>query len=258
MNDEQAPGGYADLPPPVQVSLYTFSEQACPYLPGRASQSRGLYVERLPGDVYHAFMNAGFRRSGKLIYQPVCHGCFGCQSLRVMVDAFSPSKSQRRCLRRNADLAVTMAPPIADDEKFDLYNRYVAQWHGRQSQTEDREGFESFLYDSPVQSVEFCYRSQGRLIAVGICDISTQSLSSVYFYFDPDESKRGLGTFGALREIAAAKRLGIPHYYLGYWVKGCGSMEYKAAFRPAEILGRDGVWREQVRSGPDHLPGPSK
>ena len=69
------------------------------------------------------------------------------------------------------------------------------------------------------------------------------SLSSVYFYYDPDEARRGLGTFGALHEIESAAREGIPYYYLGYWVAGCGAMEYKAGFRPNEVLCGDGVWR---------------
>jgi len=34
-----------------------------------------------------------------------------------------------------------------------------------------------------------------------------------------------------------------PHYDLGYWVTGCGTMQYKSNFRPFELLGTDGVWR---------------
>jgi arginine-tRNA-protein transferase len=78
---------------------------------------------------------------------------------------------------------------------------------------------------------------------VGICDVCNDSFSSVYFYHDPAEAKRGLGTFGALYEIEEARRMGIPHYYLGYWVDGCPTMHYKNAFRPNEVLHPDGVWR---------------
>ena len=130
------------------------------------------------------------------------------------------------------------------DEKFALYERYQLEWHGK-ADGEDRESFESFLYDSPVETVEFCYRDQvGRLVAVGICDVSPTSVSSVYFYHEPAEAKRSLGTFGVLHEIEWARSLGMPFYYLGYWVVGCGAMEYKASFRPCEILEPDGKWRE--------------
>lgn len=218
----------------------------CSYLPGRRSVSRAFMAGSMPGEVYQRFMDAGFRRSGKLVYQPVCPGCRACVPLRVPVSTFSPSKSQRRCWRRNQDLIVTSGAPTATDEKFDLYGRYATEWHGKTGGDDDSgwNAFESFLYDSPVDTVEFCYRdATGRLLAIGICDACPSSLSSVYFYHDPAESRRGLGTFGALYEIESARRWGMPHYYLGYWVAGCGAMEYKANFRPCEGLDPDGAWR---------------
>ena len=235
---------YPAQPPPVRVSLATVGDQACAYLPGRVSESRAAWADALPAGLYHRFMDAGFRRSGKVLYQPACRGCRECRPIRVPVATFQPSKSQRRCRRRNDDLALSLADPAATDEKFDLYMRYVAGRFGKAADDEKRETFESFLYDSPVDTVEFTYRDPaGRLLAVGICDVCRQSLSSVYFYYDPAAARRGLGTFGAVREIEAAAAMGIPHYYLGYWVPGCDTMHYKADFRPYELLGTDGVWR---------------
>jgi arginine-tRNA-protein transferase len=242
---------YPSHPPPVKVPLMVFPDHPCSYLRGRLATSRGFVVGEMPGAVYHRFMNAGFRRSGKLVYQPVCRGCRMCMPLRVPVASFQPSKSQRRACRRNRDLNVGVDLPAATEEKFELYRRYTSQWHGK-SPAEDGEGadggwetFESFLYDSPVDTVEFCYRDPaGRLLAVGICDICPDSLSSVYFYFDPAAAQRSLGTFGAVYEIGFARDQRIPSYYLGYWVSGCAAMQYKANFRPCEILHPDGVWRQ--------------
>jgi arginine-tRNA-protein transferase len=188
-------------------------------------------------------MDAGFRRSGKVVYQPVCPGCRQCVPLRVPVASFTPSKSQRRAWRRNQDLTVTIAPPEPTLEKHDLYERYRRDWHGS-ADPPSWEQFVSFLYDSPTQTLEFSYRDgAGHLLGIGICDLSPKSLSSVYFYFDPAQSGRALGTFSALYEIDWARRAGIPHYYLGYWVAGCTAMAYKNTFRPCELLGTDGVWR---------------
>ncbi len=80
-----------------------------------------------------------------------------------------------------------------------------------------------------------------------------QSLSSVYFYHDPEEHRRGLGTFGGLYEIESARALDIPHYYLGYWIAGCNTMQYKANFRPCEVLHPDGVWRELSADDAGHV-----
>jgi arginine-tRNA-protein transferase len=210
------------------------------------ARTRAFYAERMPGELYHRFMDAGFRRSGRVVYQPVCPGCRACQPIRVPVGGFRPSKSQRRCERRNADLAVTVGRPVATDEKFDLYRRYVTEWHNTVEEP-TREEFESFLYASPVETIEFCYRDPaGTLLAVGICDVCRESISSVYLYHDPIHRKRGLGVFAALKEIEFARHTGISYYYLGYWVEGCRTMHYKADYRPHEILHPDGVWRPGV------------
>lgn len=232
------------LPPPVRVPLTTVPEHECPYLPGRTAQTRAFSAPVFPAELYHRFMDCGFRRAGCIFYQPACPDCRACQPLRVPVDRFAPSKSQRRCRRRNADLTIAKGSPEPTREKFALYHRYVTSRHKGPMGDDDPETFESFLYRSPVDSVEMCYRdSAGNLLAVGICDVCSLSLSSVYFYFDPAESWRGLGTFGALMEIELAAELGIPHYYLGFWIYGCRTMQYKSSFRPCELLQPDGTWQ---------------
>jgi len=234
------------LAPPVEVRLVSAGEHVCPYLPDRVANNRAFLAERIDPEIYHAFMDAGFRRSGRVVYQPSCPACRECVPIRVPVATFQPSKSQRRCLRRNDDLSLEVTPAKPSEEKFDLYRRYVLERHRTEERPEepDRESFVSFLYDSPVDTLEFAYRdAAGKLLAVGICDASRLSLSSVYFYFDPEESKRSLGTFGVLREIGFAREAGIPYYYLGYWIEPCRSMRYKAEFRPFELLHPDGQWR---------------
>jgi arginyl-tRNA--protein-N-Asp/Glu arginylyltransferase len=45
-----------------------------------------------------------------------------------------------------------------------------------------------------------------------------------------------------LVEIERARALLVPYLYLGYWVPGSPTMDYKRRFRPFEVLGADG-WR---------------
>lgn len=236
---------YPTLPAPVEIPLAVLPNHPCPYLEGRTARDRAIWAESIPAEVYESFMNAGFRRSGKLLYQPVCTGCRACVPIRILVDQFRPDKSQRRCRKRNSDLIVSHGPPKSSDAKFELYCKYIRLWHGR-AETENREAFESFLYDSPLSStIEFEYRdATSRLLAVGICDLCPMCLSSVYFYFDPSESRRSPGSFGVLHEISFAATRMLPFYYLGYRVLGCRSMEYKSEYRPHELLDTDGVWRQ--------------
>lgn len=240
---------YPALPPPTRIPLTIVPEHSCPYRPERQAETRAFAAAQFPGELYHRLMDANFRRSGCVFYQPICRGCRACMQIRIPVARFAESKSQRRCWRRNQDLSISAGNPQATDEKFDLYSRYLTQRHDG-LMPDERASFEAFLYDSPVDTLEICYRDTGgRLVAVGICDVCSKSLSSVYLYFDPDQSRRGLGTFGALYEIHLARQLGIPYYYLGYWIQGCRTMQYKANFRPCEVLHADGVWRELVNPG---------
>lgn len=205
---------------------------------------RAFRIQQLSGEIYHDFMDAGFRRSGNIIYQPICSNCQMCVPIRVPVDRFMPTKSQRRSLKRNADLTVTVGQPQVTQEKIAPYQRYISIWHGT-VEADDSNSLEQFLYQSPVKTLEFCYRtSEQKLIGVGIADVCARSFSSVYFYFDPDERARGIGTFSALHEMQFCQKMAIPFYYLGYWVNGCDKMQYKSSFQPAEYLRDDGVWTE--------------
>lgn len=234
---------YPGLPVPLEIPVSTAPPQPCPYLPGRTAVSRGFGCQVVPGWAYQLLMDAGFRRSGRVFYQPICPGCRACVAVRVPVAGFLVSKGQRRVEARNGDLRLELGPPVLTDEKHALYRAYLEARHDGQMGVERGE-FEDFLYRSPTDTVEVCYRAgDGRLLAVGICDRTPLALSSVYFYFDPEENRRSLGIFGMLAEVRLACSLRLPYYYPGFWVEGCPKMAYKARLRPLEFLGTDGTWR---------------
>jgi len=216
-----------------------------------ATNEFGVFSTMAPG-LYQSLMDAGFRRSGTIVYRPTCEGCRECVPIRVPVNAFSPSRSQRRVRRRNADVAVEISRPSLDDEKWRVYSAYQNEQHdGKMG--DDRADLEEFLYQSPTDTWEMTYRVAGRIVAVGIVDACPVSLSSVYFFFDPAEGRRSPGVFGAMEEIEECRRRGLAHWYIGYYVRECRQMSYKAQFRPCELLGPDGVWRrmgESPRSRP--------
>jgi arginine-tRNA-protein transferase len=81
---------------------------------------------------------------------------------------------------------------------------------------------------------------QGRLVGVALTDVLHDGLSMIYSFFDPDFGPRSLGTFMILEHLDRARRLGLAHVYLGYWVMGSSKMDYKARFLPQERLLRDG------------------
>ena len=84
------------------------------------------------------------------------------------------------------------------------------------------------------------------MVGVGYVDRLPAGLSAIYFFHDPDERQRSLGTYNVLSVLRKAAEWNLPHVYLGYYVEGCRSLEYKTRFRPNEVLGGDGAWRAVV------------
>ncbi|MBX9583245.1 MAG: arginyltransferase [Gemmataceae bacterium] len=229
-------------------SLYTFDTPPgpCSYLPGRASSLRYEYVRTLTPAEYQDRLLAGWRRFGHALFRPVCPSCRACQSLRVPVATFRPDRSQRRAWAANADLELTIGGPSVTEEKLDLYDRFHAAQAGRVGWTDhgpkDPAEYAGSFVANPLPAEEWQYRLGGRLVGVGYVDVVPAGLSAVYFFHDPDERKRSLGTFNVLSVIGSAAARGLPHVYLGYYVEGCRSLAYKARFRPNEVLGPDGEW----------------
>jgi arginyl-tRNA--protein-N-Asp/Glu arginylyltransferase len=231
-------------------TLFTFVSppDRCGYLPDRDWQLRYDVVGDLTPAEYATRLKAGWRRFGYSLFRPECSGCRACQSLRVDVPRFRPDRSQKRAWARNAeDIRVVVGRPAVSDEKLRLYDRYHAfqtdakGWPGHEPEN-PIDYVESFV-ENPFPTQEWCYYLGDRLVGVGYVDGLPDGLSAIYFYYDPDERDRSLGTFNVLSVIRAALDQNIPHVYLGFFVKGCRSLEYKARFRPNQALHSDGDWR---------------
>jgi arginine-tRNA-protein transferase len=219
----------------------------CPYLDGRtAVLPLRWYPQDVDPDTFDEMLSHADRRIGRHMYRPRCPSCTECKGIRIPVEDFAPRRSQRKVWNRNKDLRVTVGPPVVDKTRLDLFNRHKLERDLASRTTSDRE-YAGWLVRSCVRTVETRYWAGDKLVGVGIVDVGRTSASSVYFYFDPDESKRSLGVFSVMAEVRWAKQLGLNWYYLGLYVKGCGHLNYKAHYEPHERL-EDGRW---VRYGED-------
>lgn len=224
----------------MQLSLYAADHGACPYLPDRRWVTQSFQLSTMPASAYEALLGGGWRRSGDVFYRNQCPGCRCCIPIRVPLAGFAPSRSQRRTVRRNADVAVQPDGPADDPEVFHLYGRYVRARHDPGDPAGFDE-FERFLLRSPVESRLMRYTIDGRLVGAGWVDVLPDGLSSVYFVFDPAEGRRSLGTFSIMKEIEHARDLGKQWLYLGFYVPGSSKMAYKGAFHPREFA-VDEMW----------------
>ncbi len=226
----------------LPLPLVRSAPHECPYLAGQVARELVAIAEHVDARTYQRMMDFGFRRAGTVFYRPTCPSCQACVPIRVPVAQFRPSRSQRRVHRRNADVAVRVGPLRVDEERMQLFARYQ-HWRHESHLTGDRREFVRFLGISPVRSIEMSYWLGSRLVGVGVLDVCPHSLSSVYFYSEPELAGRSLGVFSGLCEIEECRRRGLPRWYVGFYIRGCSKMEYKARFEPYELLGADGVWR---------------
>lgn len=233
-----------------QVLVYD-GFQVCPYLPGRVARLP-LYrqVTRLNGPEADERFARAERRVGRTLYAPTCPSCTECKGIRVVVDAFEPSRSQRRVARRWAALGerarieldhVTVTP-----EKLAMFNRHKRERGLQEADDEPmtRAGYLGWLAHSCFETREMRYFLDERLVAVGIIDLGKTAISSVYFYFEPSRevSRLSPGVFSVLQEVALCRQTGRTHHYLGLWVRECARLSYKASYHPHERL-EGGVWR---------------
>lgn len=217
-------------------ALYQTAPHPCPYIQSNTAVNLILdpnYPVTTP--LYGRLLQHGFRRNGSLYYRPFCNDCAACVSVRVPVREFRPSRSQRRTLKRNADLEMHLGDARFSNEHFRLYRRYQAIRHTGDSMDDpDPDKYRRFLVESEVNTAFLEFRKDNRLLAVSIVDKVDDALSAIYTFFDPDESPRGLGTYAVLRQVEMARAAGLDWVYLGYWIEQSPKMSYKRAFRPLQ------------------------
>ena len=221
----------------VNLKVGLTPKHPCSYLPGRLEQLLVLLdKELLCPEGYERLLAAGFRRSGADIYRPHCQACQACESLRIPVADFVPSRSQKRILRQNRDLEVRVSEQDKP-EYFLLYQTYINERHRDGAMfPASRQQYDGFLLCHWLPPVFLEFRLAERLVAVAVTDLLSRSLSAMYTYYDPAEEHRSLGTFAILSQWQLARQLHKHWLYLGYQVDGCRKMNYKQHFRPHQRL----------------------
>ncbi|MFD1623026.1 arginyltransferase [Azospirillum griseum] len=215
----------------------------CPYLPGRVERKLftrlvGAYATEVNSDL----SRAGFRRSHDIVYRPVCPNCQACTPVRVPVDRFQPSRSQRRVTALNRDLRMTERPAYATTEQFRLFSQYQNSRHGESDMARMTMGdFVAMVDEGRADTGLLEARdADKRLVGCMLVDRLNDGYSAVYSFYDATQDRRSLGTHMILGLIERARQTGLPYVYLGYYIANSRKMAYKARFHPLEALGATG------------------
>jgi arginyl-tRNA--protein-N-Asp/Glu arginylyltransferase len=192
------------------------------------------------------FWATGWRHFGPLFFRRYFLELDGqlkaIQPLRIALDQFRPSKSQRRVIRRNEDLLTRITPTVIDDPLRDMFAAHVKRFTFNVP-----PNLESFVGSQPdvvpCENVTLGVYAGQRLVAASFLDLGRAAVSSVYAIFDPAESPRSLGILTMLREIDYARQRGCSFYYPGYACHESSPYDYKKNFLGLEWYDWHGNWK---------------
>lgn len=224
------------------MELYRAIEapRRCSYLPDQRAALEYRLFGALSADEFQHLLERGWRRHGSHYFRPACARCTRCESLRVDVQSFQPTKSQRRTWTRNQLIRTEWGPATVSPAHVALYNAWHADMHQRKGWSDraigEEEYAEAFLDERVDFGWEGRYYDGSRLVGVGLIDRVPHGLSSVYFYHAPDWRPQAPGVYSVLCEIEHCRQQGLPYLYLGYWIRECPSMAYKSQYGPHSLL----------------------
>ena len=224
-----------------QQDIVEFStlQSRCVYLPHKKMQMRYKYIRECPEFLNNILVKRGWRRFGHYYSRPQCVGCSACESMRIDVKRFRPSRSQRRVMKQTGIRTFTRKPTVTWEhlKLYDKYHTYMQQKRGWEDYSVDAESYHDLYvkgYSTFGNEIQYYY--EGKLVGVDLIDYLDDGISANYFYYDPDYRHLSLGTYSLLKEIELAKARELSWVYLGYYVADCQSLRYKASYRPHQIL----------------------
>lgn len=216
----------------------------CNYLPDKEERLLIAVDDELQNaESYSWLMSLGFRRSGGQSYRPECLNCNACQSIRVLTNQFTPSKSQKRSVKRNSHFVIKESQQLKDSY-YPLFENYINTLHSDGSMyPASFQQFESFLSSDLTEQLfietwhiatEENALKEDTLVCVAVTDVLNNALSAVYTFYHPDYKANGLGVFSILTQLRLGKERSLPYVYLGYQIDDCQKMNYKTRYFPFE------------------------
>ena len=236
--------------PLQKLQFYVTTGYSCGYLPNKLAQSLIASPQHLiDANIYNGLIQQGFRRSGKFAYRPHCETCCECIPVRVVIENFNPSRSQKRAFKQHQNLTASILPIAFHEEHYKLYAAYQIARHANEEaekndkpEQDDVEQYRNFLCHSNVESVMVEFRENDQLKMVSVIDIVSDGISAVYTFYETADLKASYGTYNVLWQIDWAKTLDFPYLYLGYWIRESKKMAYKQNYKPLEML-IDAEWQ---------------
>ena len=156
--------------------------------------------------------------------------------IRIDLQGFRFSKSQRKLLRKNAKLFdVSVAPRKIDAQREALYRKYAKAFDGRLSPT-IADSLEDYDNEVVFNTWEATVREKvsKQLVACSFFDLGSEAAASILGIFDPQLRSFSLGYYTMLLEMEYCLARGFRYYYPGYVVPGYHRFDYKLRLGDAD------------------------
>jgi leucyl-tRNA---protein transferase len=197
------------------------------------------------------FWAEGWRHFGILFfrYRIAVHDekQFSVLPLRVDLERFALTRSQKRVLARNHDTRTVVRPAVINRAREKLFAKHILRF---------RENVPSSLFNFmsqrpasvPCLNLELCIYSNETLMGVTYLDIGQRATSAVYAMFDPAEARRSLGILMILQSIRFSRERGYRYYYPGYAYRQPSAYDYKKQLLALEYLDWTAGWKPYVEA----------
>lgn len=208
----------------------------CSYIKGNTQSTHYKVIDNSSVDDCQNLIERGFRRFGKMYFRPICDTCHECQSVKIDAVNFKFTKSVRRVIKKASSFKSYMQTPTLTRTHLDLFKKYhlhmkdKKEWEYHEATPEHY--YESFVSGHSDFGKEILYFDEDKLIAVDLIDVLEDGISSIYFYYDPDYGSYSLGKLSLYQQIELTIQSKKKWVYLGYYVKECDSLSYKAQYKP--------------------------
>jgi leucyl-tRNA---protein transferase len=229
-------------------------EKSCSYFDDKISDTRYLVQNNCDANTAYGLLSRGWRRFGRMSFVPECKTCNDCVSIRIDVQKYKFSKSEKRVLAKNKNVEIHIQKPSISMEHLSLYNKYHKHMSNKKNwkfnEITPDDYYNSYVDGAKNYGKEILYFINDELVCVALCDFFSEGISSVYCYYDHNYEEFSLGKFSILKQIQLAKENNIPFVYPGYWIKDHFSMGYKEKYKPFEYLANrpkleeNPIWRD--------------
>ena len=200
-----------------------------------------------------AFWAEGWRHFGVVFvrYRTSVHGGrrFTVLPLRIDLQRFTLTRSQKRVLAKNRDTEVVLRPSFIDNQKKLLFEKHRLRFDENAPSS-----LLDFLSPNPAEvpcaNFELCVYLHNKLLGTTFLDVGERATSAVYAIFDPEEVKRSVGIFMMLSSIEFSRGRGYRYYYPGYAYREPFTYDYKKRFTGLEYLDWTAGWKPYVNEEP--------